>query len=131
MKFSTKAEYGLRAIVDLAKYQGQEPYSLAKIAQNQKISLAYLERLFAKLKKADLVKSEKGVHGGYRLAKPALAISIREIFLALEGTLAPYSCLATKSFCTTAACPTKIVWQKLDQEIGKTLEAIKLADLIK
>jgi len=133
MKFSTKASYGLRAMVDLAKKQGKEPYSLAKIAEDEKISLAYLERLFAKLKRAGLIISTKGVKGGYRLAKPASKISIREIFLALEGNLSPYNCLDLTNACKLSGCDcsAKKVWQLLECEINKTLESIKLSQLTK
>jgi len=134
MKFSTKSSYGLRAIVGLAKKQaGADPYSLAKIAKDEKISLAYLERLFAKLKKASLIKSTKGVKGGYKLAKPANKISVRDIFLALEGDLSPYNCVKLANACklTGCDCSAKQVWHLLECEINKTLEAIKLKDLIK
>ena len=133
MKFSTKSSYGLRAIVDLAKKQGQEPYSLANIAKDENISLAYLERLFAKLKRAKLIKSTKGVKGGYRLAKPAIKISVRDIFLALEGDLSPYNCVKLANACKLSGCDcsAKQVWRLLECEINKTLESIKLSQLIK
>jgi Rrf2 family protein len=133
MIFSTKSEYGLRALVNLAKNQEKEPYSLAKIAKEEKISLAYLERLFASLKKAKIVVSVKGVKGGYKLAKLAAKISIKDIFTALEGSLAPYVCAGIGGLCAKKGCDcqSKIVWQKLDQGIGKILNSIKLSDLIK
>jgi len=135
MKFSTKAEYGLRALVNLAKNQGSGYYSLAQIAKTEKISLAYLERLFAKLKKNNIVKSQKGIKGGYRLFKPATQISVKEIFTCLEGKLTPYNCtcLDLSNICKEVKCDChiKIVWQKLEQEISRTLSSIKLSDLIK
>jgi len=133
MKFSTKAEYGLRALVNLAKKD--EYYSLAQIAKEEKISLAYLERLFAKLKKAEIIKSQKGVNGGYKIAKPLKNVSVRDIFIALEGDLSPYNCacLDLQSICksTKCSCNVKIVWQKLEKEMNKTLESIKLSNLVK
>ena len=132
MKFSTKSEYGLRALISLAKHQKEQPYSLAKIAKEQKISLAYLERLFAKLKKADLVKSAKGMKGGYSLVKPASKISVKEILTALEGSLSPYLCASFGNLCKlNCDCSVKIVWHKLEEAMNKTLESIKLKDLIK
>lgn len=131
MRFSTKSEYGLRALITLAKNQKEGHYSLAKIAKAESISLAYLERLFARLKKAKIVQSVKGYKGGYKLSRPAGLITAKEIFAALEGSLAPYSCVETKSFCSASGCPTKIVWQKLDQGIGEILGKIKLEELIK
>ncbi|MFC1598776.1 RrF2 family transcriptional regulator [Patescibacteria group bacterium] len=133
MKFSTKSEYGLRALVNLAKQKGF--YSLAQIAKEEKISLAYLERLFAKLKKAQIVKSQKGVNGGYKLAKPLNNVSVKDIFIALEGSLSPYNCacLDLQSICksTKCSCNVKTVWQKLEKEINKTLQSIKLSNLVK
>lgn len=133
MIFSTKSEYGLRALVNLAKNQDKEPYSLAKIAKEEKISLAYLERLFASLKKAKIVSSSKGVKGGYILNRPINKISMKDIFTALEGSLAPYVCAGIGGLCANKGCDcqSKIVWQKLDQGISKTLSDIKLSDLIK
>ncbi|MCX6746122.1 MAG: Rrf2 family transcriptional regulator [Candidatus Parcubacteria bacterium] len=131
MKFSTKSEYGLRALISLAKHQKEQPFSLAKIAKEQKISLAYLERLFAKLKKANLVKSAKGMKGGYSLAKPVSKISVKEILIALEGKLSPYICSDLNNICKVSFCSVKVVWQKLENSMNKTLESIKLSDLIK
>ncbi len=131
MKFSTKSEYGLRALVNLAKHKGY--YSLAQIAKEEKISLAYLERLFAKLKKAQIIESQKGVKGGYKLAKPLNKIDLKQVFEALEGNLSPYACdcLILNSICKTAcSCQVKTVWQKLEKEIKKTLASIKLSELI-
>ena len=132
MKFSTKSEYGLRALISLAKHQKEQPYSLAKIAKEQKISLAYLERLFAKLKKANLVKSEKGMKGGYSLVRSANKISVKEILNALEGSLRPYLCSDLNNLCKlNCDCSVKIVWHKLEEAMNRTLEEIKLSQLLK
>lgn len=131
MQFSTKAEYGLRAIVRLAQKSKKGPYSLARIAKEEKISLAYLERLVAKLKKAKFIKSVKGIKGGYQLSKPAKEISVAKIIETLEGTLAPYCCLLPKTLCANKNCLTKKVWRKLYVGTKKILGSITLADLIK
>lgn len=131
MKFSTRAEYGLRALVNLAGKKGY--FSLVRIAKEEQISLAYLERLFAQLKKAKIVTSQRGVNGGYKLAKPLNKISMKEVFEALEGNLSPYNCdcLDLSEICKiNCACNVKMVWQKLEKEICKTLESIKLSNLI-
>ena len=130
MKFSTKAEYGLRAIVKLDK-TGKKPVSLALIAKDEKISLAYLERLFSCLKKANLVKADLGMRGGYYLAKPAKSITVLEILEALEGTVAPMNCVGTGATCHTCNCRIHPVWTKLNEQIVKTLKAIKLNNLMK
>jgi len=130
MKFSTKAEYGLRAMIRLARNKAKEPYSLAQIAREEHISLAYLERLISRLKRAGLVLSTKGVAGGYKLSRAPEKISIGEVFVALEGSLAPYKCVGVGVFCSARGCATKVVWQKLQKAVEKTLNSIKLKDLI-
>ena len=124
MKFSTKAEYGLRAIVHLAKTT--KPVSLAFIAKKEGLSLAYLERIFAKLKKAQIVKSFKGVKGGYVLAGPADKINVAQIIEALEGSVYQLKCPGCK-----LDCAINPVWTKLYQQIYQTLNSITLKSLIK
>lgn len=126
MRFSTKAEYGLRAIVNLDK-AGKKPVSLALIAEKESLSLAYLERLFARLKKANLVRADKGVRGGYYLTRPAAKISVLEIVTALEGSVAPMACVEQEH--CGCVCRIHPVWQKLYAQIKATLKKIKLSDL--
>jgi len=132
MKFSTRAEYGLRAILRIAKTK-KRPYSLAKIAKIEGISLGYLEKLLAKLKKAGLVKSTKGMKGGYILNYSPTKIKISQVIQALEGTLAPFYCVDKRhgKISCPPGCLTQQVWLKLYQQINKTLEKITLANLIK
>src|SRR6266852_1992265 len=92
MIFTTKAEYGVRLLVELGRHGNQDPVSLKAIAEAEGLPLAYLERIVALLRKAGLVESTRGAHGGYRLARPASAITMDEAVLALEGVVAPMSC---------------------------------------
>ena len=94
MKLSTKGRYGLRAMIDLARYSEEEPVSIGSIAMRQGISERYLEQLVAKMKKAGLVKSIRGASGGYVLAKDSSEISVGDILRALEGSLEPVKCAA-------------------------------------
>jgi len=128
MKFSTKAEYGLRAMVTLAK---DYPYlrSITEISQSENISAKYLEQIFIKLKSAKIVLSQKGKSGGYTLAKEPPNITVGEIVEILEGKIEPKKCLSAE--CKNSQCASKKVWVKLSQEIKKTLDNIKLSDLIK
>lgn len=128
MKFSTKAEYGLRAIVHLDK-TAKKAVSLSMIAKSENLSLAYLERLFAKLKKAKIIKAEKGVKGGYLLNKSASKITVLEIIQALEGDIVPYDCVG-KCVCQTCNCKIHPVWDKLYKQITKTLKDIKLSNIM-
>ncbi len=94
MKLSTKGKYGLRAMIDLARYSEKEPVSIGSVAVRQGISERYLEQLVALLKKAGLVKSIRGASGGYVLEKKPSEISVGDILRALEGSLEPVKCAA-------------------------------------
>ena len=89
MKLSTKGRYGLRALIDLARYSELEPVSISCIAERQNLSERYLEQLMSLLKKAGLVQSIRGAGGGYVLAKDAGEISVGDVLRALEGSLEP------------------------------------------
>jgi Rrf2 family protein len=128
MKFSTKAEYGLRATVYLAK---SYPYlrSINEISLEEEISAKYLEQIFNKLREAKIVISQKGKNGGYTLNAEPEKIKVGEIVEALEGKIEPTKCNSSK--CKNSSCTSKKVWVKLSFEIKKTLDNIKLSDLIK
>ena len=133
MIFSTRTTYGLRAIINLAKRARRGSVSLHTIAQEEKISLKYLERLFVNLKKAGIVKSVKGAAGGYRLAKNANQIKIYDIIKALEGKFKAFHCTGRneKIFCGPACqCGANLVMIRLQQAIIKTLSKIKLNQLL-
>ena len=125
MKLSTKGRYGLSAMIDLAVYSENEAVSLNSIAERQHISEGYLEQLMAKLKKAGLVTSIRGASGGYRLARPAAEVSVGDILRALEGSLKAANGCEESSFCVT-----KYVWERMNASIQKTVDEIKLSDLI-
>ena len=134
MKLSTKGKYGLRAIIDLARFSEKEPVSIGCIATRQKLSERYLEQLFALLKKAGLVKSIRGASGGYVLARDASEISVGDVLRALEGNLEPVRCAAfyAEEGCMASdECVTKYVWQKINDIINKTVNEIKLDELVK
>ena len=97
MIFTTKAEYGVRLLVELGRQGSGQPVSLKAISEAEGLPLAYLERIVALLKKADLVESTRGAHGGYRLSRPAESITMDEVVLALEGAVAPMSCFVDDS----------------------------------
>lgn len=127
MQFSTKAEYGLRAMVCLARaYPAQK--NITEISEEENISSKYLETLIGKLRKNNLVKSQKGKSGGYTLIKNPKNISAGEIIEILEGPIVSKcdgnNCLKAK------ICASSFVWTKLAQQIKKTLFAIKLSELI-
>ena len=97
MMFSTKAEYGVRVMVELARRAGEEPIPLAEIAEHDGLPLAYLEHLVARLRKAGLVDSRRGSRGGYLLARSPTEITMAEVVEALEGSIAPIECISQAS----------------------------------
>ena len=135
MKLSTKGRYGLRAMIDLARYSEKEPVSIGSVAARQGISERYLEQLVALLKKAGLVKSIRGASGGYVLAKAPEEISVGDILRALEGSLEPVKCAAFdadsgEGCMASDGCVTKYVWRKINDSINDTVNKIKLDELI-
>lgn len=136
MKLSTKGRYGLRAFIDLAVWGEEEPVSLASIAERQDISVSYLEQLMAKLKRAGLVNSIRGVNGGYVIAKPAEEISAGDVLRALEGDITPVECAGIGSKkaapCNGSAhCVSKIVWKRINDSINNTVDSIYIGELVK
>ncbi len=138
MMFSTKAEYGVRVMVELAGRDGEEPVPLAEIAERGGLPLAYLEHLVARLRKAGLVDSRRGSHGGYLLARPASEITMAEVVEALEGAIAPIECISeaadgsivcSRESDSEQACPTKLLWTRVRFSIISTLRETTLADL--
>jgi Rrf2 family protein len=133
MIFSTRSTYGLRAMINLAKHEKLGSVSLALIAKEENISLKYLERLFASLKKAGLVKSEIGASGGYKLVKSAKKINIYDIIIALEGELNAFHCTGKdkKIYCgSKCKCEVTMVLSKVEQAINSTLKDIELSQLL-
>jgi Rrf2 family transcriptional regulator, cysteine metabolism repressor len=141
MMFSTKAEYGVRVMAHLAARNRDEPTSLGSIAESEGLPLAYLEHLVQRLRRAGLVESRRGAHGGYSLARPAGAISMAEVVEALEGEIAPIECITSGADGTLVCaregqpghdpCPTKLLWTRVQGSIVRTLGDMTLADLIR
>ncbi|MCI9423703.1 Rrf2 family transcriptional regulator [Lachnospiraceae bacterium WCA-9-b2] len=133
MKLSTKGRYGLRAMIDLARYSEDEPVSISSIAARQDISERYLEQLVGLLKKAGLVRSIRGATGGYVLARNVREISVGDVLRALEGSLEPVKCAAfySEEGCMAAeGCVTKYVWQKINESINETVDHMMLDELV-
>ncbi|HZG50086.1 MAG TPA: Rrf2 family transcriptional regulator [Thermoleophilaceae bacterium] len=136
MMFSTKAEYGVRVMAHLAKANGDGPISLGVIADVEGLPLAYLEHLVQRLRRAELVESHRGAHGGYTLARPAGEITMAEVVRALEGEIAPIECISAdpdgRLVCAREGhdpCPTKLLWTRVQGSIVRTLTEMTLADL--
>jgi Rrf2 family transcriptional regulator, cysteine metabolism repressor len=139
MMFSTKTEYGVRVMVELARRSGEDPVPLAEIASKGDLPLAYLEHLVARLRKAGLVDSRRGSRGGYLLARSPIDITMAEIVEALEGAIAPIECISegpdgsivcSRESDPSHVCPTKLLWTRVRFAIVRTLQETTLADLV-
>lgn len=109
---------------------------LKKISKDEEIPFDFLEKIFSKLVKANLVKAKKGAQGGYFLTRKPEKIKVGQIIRVLEGTIAPVFCIAKEKekrfFCPRKrTCLTKNVWQKIQQTLNFTLDSITLTDLVK
>jgi Rrf2 family transcriptional regulator, cysteine metabolism repressor len=136
LRVSTKGEYGVRIMVDLARHYDGRPRSLTDIAQAESLPLAYLEQLVKLLRESDppLVSSTRGAHGGYRLSRSPEKITMGEIVRVLEGPIAPMIC-ATEGEMTQIcgyldSCKTKYLWAKVRDAVAQTLDNMTLAELV-
>ena len=130
MRMSTKAQYAVRAMVNLNLHSEGKPVSLRDISLRESISLTYLEQLFVKLRRGEIVKSVRGPGGGYMLARPAKDIQVDEIIDSVEESLVPVSCMDQKNGCACEdQCVTHNVWHGLGEKIRQFLSSITLDDL--
>ena len=140
MIFSSKAEYGVRLMVELGRQNPDQPTSLKAIADAEGLPLAYLEQVVARLKKADLVMSARGAHGGYWLARNPAEITMYDVVAALEGTIAPMECFVhdqmERIVCShlpdagNGPCATKLLWTRVQGGITRSLQTTTLAELV-
>lgn len=130
MRLSTKGRYAVTAMLDLAIHAGKGPVTLADISQCQGISLSYLEQLFAKLRREGLVEGVRGPGGGYRLAKPAAAISIADIIVAVDEKVDTTLCEGKENCQDGDRCLTHDLWSSLSTQIFEYLAGINLAEFL-
>lgn len=131
MRLTTKGQYAVRAMVNLAFHGDSRPINLRDISVEEGISLAYLEQLFVKLRRGNIVKSVRGPGGGYILARDPSRISVGEVITVVEEPLNPVACLDEDSaVCKRAdTCITQKVWKGLGQRIREFLDSITISDL--
>jgi Rrf2 family transcriptional regulator, cysteine metabolism repressor len=136
--FSTKSEYGVRVMVQLARRRGPGPVPLAEIAQAENLPLPYLEQLVSRLRRAELVTSTRGAHGGYELARDPADITMADVVHSLEETIVPMQCVsdigAGRMLCNHELdgydnCATKLLWTRVQGGIERVLEQTTLAEL--
>ena len=133
MKLSTKGRYAVTALADIALQGGDRLVTLAEIAGRQNVSLAYLEQLFVRLRKAGLVESVRGPGGGYRLGKPASELRIIDVMVAVDETVSAIRCEdGTEQGCggSRAACLTHDLWERLSSHVHVFLSQTTIADIL-
>lgn len=130
MKLTSKGRYAVTAMLDIALNQSSGPITLSMISERQDISLSYLEQIFAKLKKSDLVLSARGPGGGYRLSREASEISISEIIRAMNENMDPRKCKGKQNCQGGLECLSHELWSDLSEMIDGFLEHINLQQLI-
>ncbi|MBT9159007.1 MAG: RrF2 family transcriptional regulator [Dehalococcoidia bacterium] len=131
MRLSTKAQYGTRAMLDLAIRSGEGPVLVKDIARRQGFSARYLEQLLLPLKAAGLVRATRGARGGFSLARAPSEINLGEIVQIMEGSIAPVECVDDAGACSRAdLCITREVWGELKKAMNGVLESTTLQDLV-
>lgn len=134
MKLSAKGRYAVMALADLASIDRQRPVTLSEIAERQDISVSYLEQLFAKLRKRNVVEGMRGPGGGYKLARPAGQISVADIILAVDESIDTLACNRDSALgCTgrSGRCLAHDLWDELGRHIYLFLKSVSLDDVLK
>jgi len=130
VRITSRCEYGLRAMVYLARQGDVRPVPLSEIAAAEGIPGAFLERILGRLREGGLVKATRGAAGGYQLAVEAGGIAVGDVVTALEGPLALVECVPDGTACARAgSCASRVAWRKLDSAISGALNSITLDDL--
>ncbi len=134
LHFSTRGEYGVRLMVELARHHGGGPVSLSEMADHEALPRQYLEQLVVSLRAAGLVTSTRGARGGYQLSRDPDTIRMSEVLRALEGPIAPMVCAsedpAHAGLCgRTSFCNVNVLWSRVRDAVIGALDSLSLADL--
>jgi Rrf2 family protein len=131
VKLSMRSDYGVRAVIDLARRYGEGPVQSAEIAARESIPEAYLEQLLTSLRKAGLVRSSRGPRGGHELAREPGGVAVGEIIAALEGPLLSLDCLGEfDGDRASTASVTRELWESVASAANQILDTTSVADLV-
>ena len=130
MRLTTKGRFAVTAMVDLALQQGSGPVTLAGISERQNISLSYLEQLFSKLRRHELVDSVRGPGGGYQIARPLKSVSVADVILAVDEPLDATQCGGKENCTEEGQCMTHDLWSTLNQKMLDYLGSVTLQSLV-
>lgn len=134
MRITTLAEYGVICALHLAKRYGEGPVTGREIAEREKLPADYVEQILLRLRRAEIVKSTRGAHGGYALARPPEEVSVRDVIAASELQTFELHCVShpvEEERCSSAhTCSIRPVWVLLQQRIDSVLDSVRLSDLL-
>lgn len=130
MKLSTKGRYGVKAVLNLAINYQNEHISIKSIAEKINVSEYYLEQLFSQLRRAGLVKSIRGAHGGYTLSKSPSEITVYDIIVVLEGSIEISDCIEEPTCNNFDCCATRLLWVRFKESIDNVLKSTTLQDMV-
>jgi Rrf2 family transcriptional regulator, iron-sulfur cluster assembly transcription factor len=130
MRLTTKGRFAVTAMIDLALQQEAGPVTLSGISSRQKISLSYLEQLFAKLRRHELVESTRGPGGGYQINRPLYTLSVADVILAVDEPLDATQCGGKENCQDEGPCMTHNLWTRLNDQMLKFLESVTLQSLV-
>src|SRR6266481_9166006 len=131
MRLTTKGRFAVTAMIDVAMHSDKGPVTLAGVSERQKISLSYLEQLFGKLRRHGLVASVRGPGGGYRLARPAGAVSVADVILAVDEPIDATKCGGKENCLDDRRCMTHELWAGLNTHIFSFLSSVSLEQLVR
>lgn len=129
MRVSTKGDYGVRALIELAHHYGEGPLQSSEIAARQEIPEAYLDQLLTTLRRAGFLRSVRGPQGGHTLVRDPREIRLSEVLVALEGSLSPISCLDNPSGCPKSPCAQREMWEEVQRLTMEVLDRTTIGDL--
>ncbi|MDP9351188.1 MAG: Rrf2 family transcriptional regulator [Chloroflexota bacterium] len=131
--FSTRAEYGVRLMLLLARQYGEGPLPLARVAEIEDLPLPYLEQLAAALRRDGLIRSQRGVRGGYELSRPPELINMGQVVRSLEGPIVPMMCAPEDEAHATCVrgefCSAQLLWTRIRDAVAGVLDSTKLSEL--
>lgn len=130
MRLTTKGRFAVTAMIDLALRNNEGPVALAGISERQKISLSYLEQLFGKLRRHNLVESVRGPGGGYSMARPLTSVSVADIIRAVDEPLDATQCHGHQNCHEEQRCMTHDLWTTLNEKMYDYLSSVTLEDLV-
>jgi len=130
MRVSTKGDYGVRALIELAHHYGHGPVQSAEIAARQEVPEPYLDQLLPTLRRAGFIRSVRGPQGGHALIREPGEVKLSDVMIALEGSLAPIACVDDPEACTrTGGCVQREVWERVRDATEEILAGVSIGEL--